>query len=118
MTKDSFIFISIIYIIMSIFLELTIITILLIYISTILLYQILRNKNRHIGISTLAATFTVVLVLYILGVIGNCHLCTTDKNGIIFLCNRVAYVNQENHNLKLRSNICVNELVWIWPKQN
>ena len=91
---------------------------LLIYISSILLYQILRNKNRHIGISTLAATFTVVLVLYILGVIGNCHLCTTDKNGIIFLCNRVAYVNQANQNLKLRSNMCVNELVWIWPKQD
>ena len=80
--------------------------------------KILRNKNRHIGISTLAATFTVVLVLYILGVIGNCHLCTTDKNGIIFLCNRVAYVNQANQNLKLRSNMCVNELVWIWPKQD
>ena len=103
---------------MSIFLELTIIMILLIYISSILLYQILRNKNRHIGFSTLAATFTVVIVLYILGVIGNCHLCTTDKNGIIFLCNRVAYVDEANHNLKLRSDICINELVWVWPKQD
>ena len=118
MTKDSFIFITIIYILISILLELSIIMMLLIYISSILLYQILRNKNRHIGISTLAATFTVVIVLYILGVIGNCHLCTTDKNGIIFLCNRVAYVDEANHNLKLRSNICINELVWVWPKQD
>lgn len=118
MTKDSFIFISIIYILISILLELTIIMMLLIYISSILLYQILRNKNRHIGISTLAATFTVIIVLYTLGVIGNCHLCTTDKNGIIFLCNRVAYVDEVNHNLKLRSNICINELVWVWPKQD
>jgi len=117
-TKDSFIFITIIYILISILLELSIIMMLLIYISSILLYQILRNKNRHIGISTLAATFTVVIVLYILGVIGNCHLCTTDKNGIIFLCNRVAYVDEANHNLKLRSNICINELVWVWPKQD
>ena len=118
MTKDSFIFITIIYILISILLELTIIMMLLIYISSILLYQILRNKNRHIGISTLAATFTVIIVLYTLGVIGNCHLCTTDKNGIIFLCNRVAYVDEVNHNLKLRSNICINELVWVWPKQD
>ena len=118
MTKDSFIFITIIYIILSIFIELTIVMMLLIYISSILLLQVLRNKNRHIGISTLAATFTVVLVLYILGVIGNCHLCTTDKNGIIFLCNRVDYVDQVNHDLKLRSNICINELVWVWPKQD
>ena len=118
MTKDSFIFITIIYILISILLELSIIMMLLIYISSILLYQILRNKNRHIGISTLAATFTVIIVLYTLGVIGNCHLCTTDKNGIIFLCNRVAYVDEVNHNLKLRSNICINELVWVWPKQD
>ena len=35
-----------------------------------------------------------------------------------FIFNRVTYVDDANHNLKLRSNICINELVWVWPKQN
>ena len=118
MTKDVFIFISIVYIVLIIFLQLTITVALLLYISSILLYQVLRNKNRHIGISTLAATSTIILVLYILGVIGNCHLCTTDKNGIIFLCNKLEYVDHVNRNLKLSSDICNSELVWVWPKQD
>ena len=118
MTKESLIFLTTIYIGVSLFLELSLSYFLLIYVSVIIIYLLLKQRNRHIGVPAFAATFSVIVILYIFGVIGNCHVCTTEKHGVIFLCNRLIHLAPLNYEKQLQSNICVKELVWVWPKQN
>lgn len=118
MTKESLIFLTTIYIGVSLFLKVSLSFFLLMYVSFIIIYLLLKQENRHIGIPTFAATFSVIVILYIFGVIGNCHVCTTEKHGVIFLCNRLIHLAPLNYEKQLQSNICVKELVWVWPKQN
>jgi len=118
MNKDSLIFLTILYIGLSFFLEFNLSSFLLIYAAIIIIYLLLKHKNRHIGIPAFAATFSVLVILYIFGVIGNCHVCTTEKHGVIFLCNRLIHMAPLDYEKQLQSNICTKELVWVWPKQD
>tara|TARA_B100000965_G_scaffold330204_1_gene293878 strand:+ start:129 stop:485 length:357 start_codon:yes stop_codon:yes gene_type:complete len=118
MTKEILIFLSIIFLGIAVSINLNIAKTLIIYFSAVFIYLILKNKNRHIGIPALAATFSVLVFIYIFGVIGNCHLCKTNDHGIIFFCNRIVNLAPLNYENQLNTDACIQELIWIWPKQN
>jgi len=116
--KEILIFLTVLLIGLSLWLELTLGSFFLIYLSIVIFYLLLKQKNRHIGISAFAAVFSLITILYVLGVIGNCHLCTTDKHGVIFLCNRLIKLAPLDYDKQLKSKVCTRELVWVWPKQD
>jgi len=75
----------------------------------------LYRKNRHIGFPALAAVFTVLVTLYSFGLVGNCHLCTTHKDGVIFFCNNMRDMIPMLSDKQLGDEQCVRELIWVWP---
>jgi hypothetical protein len=94
-------------------------SIFLIYASIIILYLALQVKNRHIGLPSVVATFTILIILYLFGLVGNCHLCSTKKDGLIFFCNRLIDMAPLNYDQQLGDKNCIKELIWVWPpKQN
>ncbi len=63
----------------------------------------------------MVATFTVLLFLYIFGLIGKCHLCTTEKDGVIFYCNRLINLAPLDYENQIGDKECKKELIWRWP---
>ncbi len=115
MNKEVLIFLVIISLSVLLLLDITAKFIILFYTSAIFLYLALNRKNRLIGLPSFVATFTVLLFLYVFGLIGKCHLCTTEKDGVIFYCNRLINMAPLNYEKQIGDKECVKELVWRWP---
>ena len=113
--KEIFIFLTVISLIIFLLLGVTTQFIFLFYISAIFLYLVLNTKNRFIGLPSIVATFTVLLFLYVFGLIGKCHLCTTEKDGVIFYCNRLINLAPLDYENQIGDKECKKELIWRWP---
>tara|TARA_B100000029_G_scaffold173111_2_gene169604 strand:+ start:2792 stop:3148 length:357 start_codon:yes stop_codon:yes gene_type:complete len=113
--KEIFIFLAVISLITLLLFDATLQFIILFYISAIFLYLALNRKNRFIGLPSMVATFTVLLFLYIFGLIGKCHLCTTEKDGVIFYCNRLINLAPLDYENQIGDKECKKELIWRWP---
>ena len=113
--KEIFIFLAVISLIVLLLFDATLQFIILFYISAIFLYLALNRKNRFIGLPSMVATFTVLLFLYIFGLIGKCHLCTTEKDGVIFYCNRLINLAPLDYENQIGDKECKKELIWRWP---
>ena len=113
--KEIFIFLAVISLIILLLFDATLQFIILFYISAIFLYLALNRKNRFIGLPSMVATFTVLLFLYIFGLIGKCHLCTTEKDGVIFYCNRLINLAPLDYENQIGDKECKKELIWRWP---
>lgn len=113
--KEIFIFLAVISLITLLLFDATLQFIILFYISAIFLYLALNRKNRFIGLPSMVATFTVLLFLYIFGLIGKCHLCTTEKDGVIFYCNRLINLAPLDYENQIGDMECKKELIWRWP---
>ena len=118
MNKEVFIFSTIVVSSILLLLDFSLTSIFLIFISTIFIYLSLKHKNRHIGLPTITAVFTILVILYLAGLIGKCHVCTTDEDGVIFFCNRLIKLSPSNYDAQLNLDDCNRELIWIWPKKN
>jgi len=115
MNKAAWIFSTILFVFFLKLFSFTWSAIFLIYAFIIILYLVLQLKNRHIGIPSAVATFTILIILYLLGLVGNCHLCSTKKDGVIFFCNRLIDMAPLNYNQQLGDKDCIKELIWVWP---
>mgnify|MGYP001486211156 CR=1 FL=1 len=113
--KEIFIFLATTSLAILLLLGSTIQFIVLFYISLIFLYLALNRKNRFIGLPSLVAVFTVLLFLYVFGLIGKCHLCTTEKDGVVFYCNRLIDMAPLNYEGQIGDKECMKELIWRWP---
>tara|TARA_B100000029_G_scaffold515882_1_gene625298 strand:+ start:5473 stop:5847 length:375 start_codon:yes stop_codon:yes gene_type:complete len=113
--KEFFIFFTTIGLAILIGFEFSLSIIVLIFITLMFLYLFLNRKNRMIGLPSLVATLTVLFVLYLFGLIGNCHLCTTKKDGVIFFCNRLIDMAPLNYEQQLGDKACIKELIWVYP---
>ncbi len=113
--KEIFVFLAVISLITLLLFDATLQFIILFYISAIFLYLALNRKNRFIGLPSMVATFTVLLFLYIFGLIGKCHLCTTEKDGVIFYCNRLINLAPLDYENQIGDKECKKELIWRWP---
>ena len=113
--KEIFLFFTIIFFIGYIFFDISEQTALLIFLSAIFLYLSLNRKNRYIGLPALVATFTVLFFLYLAGLVGSCHLCKTEKDGVVFYCNRIINLAPLNYSEQIGAKECKKELIWRWP---
>ncbi|MBH44794.1 MAG: hypothetical protein CMD88_05000 [Gammaproteobacteria bacterium] len=113
--KEFFIFFTIIGLGIFLGFGVSISMIVLIFVSLVFIYLFLNRKNRMIGLPSLVATLTVLFVLYLFGLLGDCHLCTTKKDGVIFFCNRLINMAPLNYEKQLGDNTCTKELIWVYP---
>jgi len=118
MNKESIIFTSILLLILLLALNFEILSILLIFTSLIFLYIAFTHKNRYLGIPSMAAVFTILIVLYTAGLIAQCHVCTTNSNGIIFFCERLIDMTSIDYKSQLNNSNCEQELIWVFPITN
>jgi len=115
LTKETFIFLTAIILSFLILFKFSVTGIILIFFSLIYLYLSLNRKNKNIGLPALVATFTVLFVLYLAGLVGDCHVCSADKDGTIFYCNRLINLSPSDYDKQLGNNQCKKELIWVWP---
>ncbi len=113
--KEILIFLLFLSIVVSYFLSLTFLQYMLILLFVTYVFLSLYKKNRHIGLPALAAVFTVLIALYSFGLLGNCHLCSTKKDGVIFFCNSIVDMTPLAYDKQLGNEQCIRELVWVWP---
>jgi len=116
--KEILIFLFILSIGASYFLHISLLEYLLILAFLTYIFLSLYKKNRHIGLPALLAVFTVLVTLYVFGLIGNCHLCSTKKDGIIFFCNNIFDLAPLAYDKQLGDKQCTKELVWVWPPKS